>query len=124
MRTLVEAEGPIETSVVRPSGRGVTVDCKVSLLVRELRKYGVHMAGISKTKWFGQAVYEVEGYTILRSGRPIPTEGPMVRNEGVAVVLNPTLTAAWRGAGEVWSAVSSRIVRARMKLSAQSSSRR
>ena len=62
MCSLVEAEGPVETSVVRPSTRGVAVDRKVSFLVRELKKYDVHVTGISETKWFSQAVYEVEGY--------------------------------------------------------------
>ena len=59
MRTLVEAEGPIETSVVRPGGRGVTVDRKATLMVREFKKYGVQLAGISETKWFGEAIYQV-----------------------------------------------------------------
>ena len=54
MQTLVESEGPIETSVARPSGRGVTVD---RLMVQELKKYGMSVTGISETKWFGQAVY-------------------------------------------------------------------
>jgi hypothetical protein len=34
-------------------------------MVRELRKYGVNVAGTSKTKWFGQAVYEVEGIPLF-----------------------------------------------------------
>ena len=123
MRSLVEAEGPVETSVVRPSTRGVAVDRKVSFLVRELKKYDVQVTGISETKWFGQAVYEVEGYTILHSGRPVPTEAPMARNEGVAVVLDPALTAAWKEAGGVWEAVSSRIVSARLKISVKKSIR-
>ena len=37
---MVEAEGPIETSVARPSRRGAAVDQKESLMVRELKKYG------------------------------------------------------------------------------------
>ena len=45
-------------------------------MVRELKKYEVSMTGISETKWFGQVVYEVEGYTILHSGRPVPEESP------------------------------------------------
>ena len=116
MRTLVEAEGPIETSVARPSGRGVAVDRKVSLMVRELKKYEVSVTGISETKWFGQAVYEVEGYTILHSGRPVPEESPRFRSEGVGIVLNPAMGAAWREAGEEWKAVSPRVIKARMKM--------
>ena len=116
MRTLVESEGPIEMCVARPSSRGVTVDRKASLMVQELKKYGVSVTGISDTKWFGQAVYQVEGYTILHSGRPVPVESPLRRNEGVGIVLDPSLAAAWRAAGEDWCAVSSRIVRARLKM--------
>ena len=117
MRTLVEAEGPIETSVVRPGGRGVTVDRKATLMVREFKKYGVQLAGISETKWFGEAIYQVDGHTILHSGRPVPDEAPMLRTEGVGIVLDPGMTAAWRKAGEVWKAVSSRIVTARLRVS-------
>ena len=76
----------------------------------------MNVAGTSETKWFGKAVYVVEGYTILHSGRPLPEESPMVRNEGVGIVLDPALSAAWRDAGEVWKAVSSRTVCARLKL--------
>lgn len=119
MRALVEAEGPIETSVVRPSGRGVTVSWKAALMVRELKKYNVKVAGISETKWFRQAVYEVEGYTILHSDHPLPEEAPLERNTRVAVVLDPTLATAWRDIGEVWKDVSPTIVSARLKLACQ-----
>ena len=37
MRTLVEAEGPIETSVSRPGGKGVAVDRKATLMIQELK---------------------------------------------------------------------------------------
>ena len=60
MRTLVEAEGAIKTSVVRPSGRGVAIDRKVALIVGEFKKFDVNVAGISETKWFGKVVYVVE----------------------------------------------------------------
>ena len=29
-------------------------------MVREMKKYEVSLTGIRETKWFGQAVYEVE----------------------------------------------------------------
>ena len=80
MWTLVEAEGPVETSVVRSGMRGVTVDRKAALMVRELKKYSVQLAGICESRWFGKAIYQVDGYTILHSGRPVPDESPMVRN--------------------------------------------
>ena len=60
MRTLVEAEGSIATSVVRPGSRGVTVDRKATLMVQELKRFRMDITGISETKWFGQAVYNVD----------------------------------------------------------------
>ena len=117
MRTLVEAEGSIATSVARPGARGVPVDKKASFMIREFRKYRINIAGISETKWFGQDIYEVEGYTILHSGRPIPGDTDAVeRNEGVGIVLDPQLKEAWRRAGEIWKGVSSRIMMVRVKL--------
>ena len=116
MRTLVEAEGPIETSVSRPGGRGVAVDRKVTLMIQELKQYSVNLTAVSETKWFRKAIYQVEGYTILHSGRPVPSESPLIRNEGVGIVLDPVLTAAWREEGETWKAVSPRVVSARLKI--------
>ena len=42
----------------------------------------------------------------------------MVRNQGVGIVLDPAMATSWRESGEVWKAVSSRIVSARLKLPA------
>ena len=85
MRTLVEAEGNIATSLARPGSRGVTVGRKATLMVQELKKYRMNLTGISETKWFGQNVYNIDNYTILHSGRRIPASGEMIeRNEGVA----------------------------------------
>ena len=117
MRTLVESEGPIETSVARPGGRGVPVERKASLMVGELKRYGVNVTGISETKWFGQSVYDIEDFTIIHSGRHVPDEAPLHRSEGVGIVLDTAMAAAWREAGEEWKAVSPRVVRARLKLS-------
>ena len=116
MRTLVVAEGPLETSVYRPGGRGVAVDRKNTLMIQEQKKYSVNLTVISETKWFGKAIYQVEGYTILYSGRPVPSESPLIRYEGVGIVLDPVLTAAWREAGESWNTASPRVVSARLKI--------
>ena len=56
MRTLVEAEGSITTSLSRPGSRGVAVDRKAILMVQELKKFRMNTTGISETKWFGQNV--------------------------------------------------------------------
>ena len=87
MWSLVEAEDRVETSVVRKSG-SVVVDRKAALMLHELKKYGVSIAGISETKWFGKDLYDVEGYMILHSGRPLPDDdSPMVLNEQKGLVL-------------------------------------
>ena len=115
LRSLVQAEGSVYTAVSRP-GRGVAVDRKVDLMVDELRKYSISVTGISETKCFGQEVYSVSNFTILHSGRPRPEQSERVEcNEGVAIVLDPQMTDAWRAAGEEWKAMSSRIVVARLK---------
>ena len=120
----MEAEGSIATSVVRPGARGVAVDRKATLMVQELKRFRMDITGISETKWFGQAVYNVEGYTILHSGRPIPTETQAAeRGEGIGIVLDPHMTMAWRDAGETWRAVSSRVLTARLKIAGQDVSR-
>ena len=117
MRTLVESDGSIETAVARKSSRGVAVDKKASLMVMELKKYRMNVVGISETKWFGSAVYSVDGHVILHSGRPVPADGNRaLRNEGVAIVLDPTMAENWKSSGGEWQAVSSRIVSARLKL--------
>ena len=116
MRTLVEAEGSVAMGVARPGVRGVAVDRKAALMVHELKRFQMNITGISETKWFGNNVYNIEGYTIIHSGRPIPGNDERVeRNEGVGIVLDPKMSIAWRSSGEVWKAVSSRIVSARLK---------
>lgn len=74
------------------------------------------VTGISDTKWFGQAVYEVEEYTILHSRCLILGESQTAKwNEGAGIILDPQMIA-WREAGEIWKAVSSRIITARIEL--------
>ena len=88
------------------------VDRKLDFLVKELQKFGVAIAGIQKTKWFGRDVWNSDGYTLLHSGRQLPEDGePLVRNEGVGILLDRRATSAWKDAGELWEAVSSRVVR-------------
>ena len=57
---------------------------------------------------------------IQHSGLPLPDDDlTMVWNEGVGIVLDREMTAAWRKAGEVWETVNSRIVSVRLKLAGQ-----
>ena len=85
--------------------------------MKELKRLDVAIAGIQETKWFGKDVWNANGFTLLHSGRTMPDESePQVRNEGVGIVLNERATTAWKDAGEIWEAVSSRVVSARLKI--------
>ena len=98
------------------SGKPGKIDRKIDLLMGELRKYGVSVAGIQETKWFGKDVWPVGRYTFLHSGHPLPGDQERAsRNEGVGIALDEKATLAWKNAGEVWEAVSSRIISARLK---------
>jgi len=53
----------------------------------------------------------VDGFVLVHSGRPVLAGGePVQRNEGVGILLNSTMTTAWRNSGECWRAISSTIV--------------
>ena len=83
----------------------------MNLLVGELCHFDMSVTGIRETKWFGQGVYEVDGFVLVYSGRPMPADGePVWRNEGVSILLNLVMAAAWRNSGEYWRAIRSRIV--------------
>ena len=102
---------------VQVSGRGVVVDRKAMLIVRELRRFGMSVVGISETKRFVSAVYDVDRYLILHSGRALTGDGEKEEwNEGVSIVLDPGIADGWRQGGEQWKPASSRIVTARLKL--------
>ena len=89
----------------------------------ELRRFNMSITGISKTKWFGQGVYEVDAFVLVHFGRPIPADGePVQRNEGVGIVLNSAMATAWRSSGESWRTVSSRIISACIQLQGYNSS--
>ena len=63
-------------------------------------------------------MYKVDGFTVLYSGHDLPQCGDVLQHgEGVAVVLDPIMTQAWRDAGESWLAVNSRILSVHLQLS-------
>ena len=117
VRSLVEMDGGVRTATVRPKGCPVSVDKKINFLVRELKRFRMGVVCVSKIKWFGEDIYEVDGFTVLHSGRSVPQSGEAIqRGEGVAIVLDPFIANAWKDSGSVWSAVSSRIVSAHLRL--------
>ena len=78
------------------------VDRNLDLLVKEAKRYGVSVAGVQESRWFGKDVWPAaSGCTFLHSGRPLPATGEAaVRKEGVGILLDEKATAAWRQAGE------------------------
>ena len=78
------------------------------------------VTGIQETKWFGQDVWNVSEYTLLHLGHTLPDDGePLIRNEGVDIVLDQRATAVWKNAGECWEVVISRIVTVRLQIAQQ-----
>ena len=70
-------------------------------MVNELKKLNVAVAGIQETKWFGQDVWNVDQFTLLHLGRTLPGNGePLLRNEGVGIVLDQHATVAWKKVDE------------------------
>ena len=116
VRSMVDTEGSLAIASRRQDGqRGE--DRKVDLVVREMKRYNVKVAGLQETKWFGCDVYDVAGCMVLTSGRPLPdTEDSFQRGEGVALVLLDWAVEAWKNGGRQWKAWSSRIVTASVQV--------
>lgn len=50
----------------------------------------------------GKDVYRIDGYTVLHSGHVFPLSGDTLQHgEGVAIVLDPSMSAEWQNAGEM-----------------------
>jgi len=115
VRTLLDVEGSIETA--RGFGDGSVVDeRKLDQVLSELDRYGVVVAGLQETKWFGSNIYKVGKSVILSSGRDVPKEGESrQRGEGVAIVMSGPAVSAWKAGGSQWKAWSSRLVTATME---------
>ena len=63
---------------------GESEDQKIDLVLKELGRYGIQIAALQETKWFGSAMYHV-GYCVLTAGRPTPeTDQHVQRGEGVS----------------------------------------
>ena len=112
---LVEDEGEARVRRARPlSSSGEHVDRTFDFLVCELARLRIGVAGVQETKWFGSDVWHSGGYTMVHSGRRLLLRGASARRgEGVGIVMNPVMSAAWHDGGEQSQTVSSRVVSAR-----------
>ena len=80
MCSLVEAEGSVATERRGPS------DCKINFLVDELSRFDMSITEIRESKWFYQGVYNVGGFVLIHSGRPLPSgDNTVLRNKGVGI---------------------------------------
>ena len=79
----------------------------MELLVREFQRYRISIAGVSETKWFGNDIYSVDGFTVLHS---------VERGEGVAVILDEDASKAWSDGGSEWKPISSRVIKVRLRV--------
>jgi len=131
VRSLVNVSGPAETAFTRKrngSGRGRNLnlnlnsnltkdkdDRRIDIVVGELTRLGIEVAGLQETHWFGTAEYAVRDSIVLSCGRPLPPEnGNFRRGEGVAIVLRGRALSAWRSGGSQWTGISSRLASARV----------
>ena len=81
------------------------------MVVAELDRLGIEVAGLQETRWFDREIYSVADSVVLSSGRPLPGDGEVLsRGEGVAIVLRGRALRAWKGGGSQWRAISFRLV--------------
>ena len=114
--SLVESSGDVR---ICRRGNYPRVDRGLDFLTSEFEQHRVAIAGAQETKWFGSDIWPAGKGLFLHSGRPVPRDGETARrNEGVGIWLNADMADAWKRGGEQWVAVSSRIVSARLLLSA------
>lgn len=115
VRSLLDNEGPIETAR-QSRERDCNEDRRVDIVLRELGRYGIKVAALQETKWFGNCEYHIGRSIVLTAGRPIPESNQVrQRGEGVAIVLTGDAVTAWKAGGKQWSAKSSRLVTAKLK---------
>ena len=63
---MLGVDGSIEIAI---QSRDI-IHAEVDLVVRELDRYDVIVAGLQETKWMGSAVFDVRESVLLTAGRP------------------------------------------------------
>ena len=71
VRSIIDTIGCIEIASGRQDGQKGE-DRKVDLIVDELRRYKIKVAGLQETKWFGSEAYNIAGSIVLTSGQNKP----------------------------------------------------
>ena len=110
VRSLLNFSGPVQTAYVAQRPRKTADDRRIDVVVDELERLDIEVAGLQETRWFGDALYHVGDAMVLSSGRPTPVDGENFRRgEGVAIVVRGRALVAWRAGGCQWKALSSRL---------------
>ena len=73
VRSLWVVEGSVRTA--RSDHVIDTEDKRIDQVVSELGRYGVVVAALQETKWFGDEMYRVGESVVLAAGRPVPGDG-------------------------------------------------
>ena len=116
VRSLIDKEGSFRTANDKCE-RQISDERRIDQVVNELGRYGMMVAALQETKWFGKEVYRVGDSVVLTAGRPVPAEGQArKRGEGVAIVLCGKALHAWKAGGSIWKPWSSRLVTATLAL--------
>ena len=118
--SLLNSSGPVETAFAGAENKSLknkNVDDRcIDVVVAKLKGLKIEVAGLQETTWSVKEVYTVGDSAVLASGRSLPTSGDFRRGEGVAIVLRGRTLAAWKARGLQWTAMSPRLVIARLQL--------
>ena len=120
VRSLVNFSGPAGTAFVRQEFSEKNLsrkdDRRIDIVVDELRRLRIEVAGLQETLWFGRDIFSVVDSMVLTSGKKLPgPDGEFRRGGGVAVVLRGRALLAWRSGGSQWRPISSRLAVARLQ---------
>ena len=97
VRSLLNFSGPVQTAYVAQRPRKTADDRRIDVVVDELERLDIEVAGLQETRWFSDALYHVGDAMVLSSGRPTPVDGENFRRgEGVAIVVRGRALVAWR----------------------------
>ena len=71
----------METASVQGERQKISDDRRIDVVVGELDRLGIEVAGLQETRWFGRASYCVGDALVLSSGRPVPLPGSLFIGE-------------------------------------------
>ena len=120
VRSLVNFSGPAGTAFVRQEFSEKNLsrkdDRRIDIVVDELRRLRIEVAGLQETLWFGRDIFSVADSMVLTSGKKLPgPDGEFRRGGGVAIVLRGRALSAWRSGGSQWRPISSRLAVAQLQ---------